>query len=581
MFQQIEALFLLKIALLRNSWRKGQMLSGIFMTIYLLFAVILSFGLGILFFFLAWNLRSKNISTANLLLFADAFVAVYLFMVLAGFLSELQVSEVIDFKKMLYLPVSLKMVFLMNVAVSLITPSTFFFLMSSLGAVFGLSLGIGFRLLPGAILIAAFLWMIGAWMYFMKSWLSALLENKRRRRTVAAIAGLLVILLCQMPNLLCNVLPFMGRHHAARTEQTSKSRAFPYCVPSDKTLMRLNSAVPFGWLPLGICSLTSRNYGTASCALLGMGMLGLLGFSLGYKTTLRSYRGVSAVRKNEIPASPTEKNGYSNIPLTFRQIPWLKDDTSAVATVSFLTLLRHPNLRVQMAATFLIMVFASVPFLRSYGMGAASPESQFVQYISALAAVALPFMGASILFYNAFGVDLAGFKAYVLSPVDRSKILLGKNISAIPLVGTLSMLFLLVPAFVLHIGAIPLLMALLALSQIFLVVAMIGNITSIILPYAMPYEVVKGRKAISNRQFLSGMAVLATTGTVLLPIAVCHFSPLILSMTLSPSAGFAGAILSAALTAILLAAYRFSLAPSGKLLQKNEMEIVKKLDRSS
>jgi hypothetical protein len=108
----------------------------------------------------------------------------------------------IDLRKMLYLPVSPRMVFVLNYVASLVTPVGALFACATTGLCLGLSWRYGPRMLLGIPVAAAFYLMLAAWTYYFRGTLVMLMENKRRRRALLALLPLACVLLLQIPNIL-------------------------------------------------------------------------------------------------------------------------------------------------------------------------------------------------------------------------------------------------------------------------------------------------------------------------------------------------------------------------------------------
>ncbi len=576
MLEQMEALFLLKLALLRNRLRRGQFLPGLFAALTVISSALGSAVMFAIFFVIGLKMAASR-PLDFVLLLSDVVVLFYILFIIIGFLVELQVSEIIDFRKMLYLPISLRMVFLMNMGISLITPSSAFMVSAVAGFVLGSSFPLGAAMLAGLLFLPAFLWMIGAWLYFARSWVAEMLENKRRRRAVAAAAGLLIILITQAPNLVFNI----GGRRQSRWEYTSVQKT-PYYKKADDmrgfwlgrggALEDANRIIPFGWLPLGLSSISRGEYGTASASLLGMALLGLAGYSLGYRATLRYHSGggakgaVASDRKTGSvrPAPP-------RTPATLRGLPFLDEQTSAVAAASFLSFVRHPQLRIHMVMPIVfILIAAAAAGIRKGGQGPAT------LYLMSAAAALMPFLGSAGVLWNAFGTDMAGFRAFVLSPVSRSRILMGKNLAVLPIVALPGTLFLVLLSFFFHFGAAAFVLAMLAAAQMFIMQCAIGNFCSIFFPYPCRFDQVQDRN-VSNRKLLGGLLSWFLTGLSLVPVMLLHFSPLILLKLLSVDAPLICVAASAIFLLILTAAYRATIGLSSVFLEGREMKILQEL----
>jgi len=567
MLRQIEALLLLKLSMAKNAWMRGQVLSAIAGVATIAGCLLLALLIGAVCVFLGYSLPDGGRSPRVPLLGGDAIVAVYLFIVVFGVLvKDLQSGDVVDFRKMLYLPISLKTVFIMNMVSALATPSAFVFSFSMSCFVAGLSLSLGPRMIGGLALLAAFLWMMGSWLYFFKSWLLILLESKRRRRVVAAVAIGVVAILGQLPSLL---------NFAFRGQPGSHSSFNPGSWLA--SLDAINAAIPFGWLPLGLQQLATGSALLAMTLCAGMAILGFLGVSLGYKATLRFHsgggsKGVVAEGRKEAPPGSKPKT-----PLTLRTLPFLGEELSAVALASFLSFARHPHLRMQFLSSSIIMAVAFLPlFLTSYA-GGKSPDgsgSEHLRHFVAFGAAILPYFGMFLPIHNMFGVDMAGFKSYILSPLDRRTILLGKNLASLPFVLGFTLACLLLGFAFLGVGPFDLAMALLAAFQIFLIQASLGNYVSQLCAYPCRFDEAFKPSKKTNKQMFSGFIAFFCMPLSVLPAASCFASGYLLSAVFGGAWLYAALPLSLLLLAVLALLYWLSLESAGKMLMRREVKIL-------
>jgi ABC-2 type transport system permease protein len=174
---------------------------------------------------------------------------------------------------------------------------------------------------------------------------------------------------------------------------------------------------------------------------------------------------------------------------------------------------------------------------------------------------------------NQFGYDRQGFRAFVLSPVDRRHILLGKNLATWPVGATFGLLLLVAMSFWLRVPIVTAVAALFQLATLLLLGSLAGNLLSILVPFRVQAGSLKPTKmpALATLvmvlcQFLFPLAMLPVFvppllewlwqlagGPVLVPVN------LILSMLL------------AALTGIL---YWQTLGAFGRLLYQREIKIL-------
>jgi len=89
------------------------------------------------------------------------------------------------------------------------------------------------------------------------------------------------------------------------------------------------------------------------------------------------------------------------------------------------------------------------------------------------------------LMFNVFGLDRQGFRAYVLSPVPRRDILLGKNFGIFPIAAALSVPLIVFMGVILKMQFTHVVATLLQFPIAFFLFCPIGNFTSIAAPLAM------------------------------------------------------------------------------------------------
>jgi hypothetical protein len=180
----------------------------------------------------------------------------------------------------------------------------------------------------------------------------------------------------------------------------------------------------------------------------------------------------------------------------------------------------------------------------------------------------------SQLLLNHFGFDRAGFRALVLSPVPRWQILLAKNLALLPFTMAVGLLLLLAATLALHIPWLVTLAACLQFASAFLLLSMIGNVVSPLLPCRISPGALRPTKlpAMTNiLLILCHMFFSAALAPIFLPaVAGWLFS----------SAGWLPAaptnLLFSVIECILLVAlYSLSLPHLGKLLQHREKEILR------
>lgn len=557
MWNQFRALLGLKWAILRHTWTGKKAVSSLVGLV--LIAIVTSFAVGA--GILLYGIASGGLGTARprqVLLIVDGFTAFFLFFWLWGLLMELQRADVIDFRKMLFLPVSLRMVYGLNYLASLVSPGLLLFLFASTGLLLGLMRSRGPLMVLGFVPAAAFFLMLAAWAYYVRGLISMVMENKRRRRSVLALIPLFIIVLGQLPNLFSIALRHQGN---------------PAASVAPDWIVSANLAIPFGWLPFAVFSLVRGNVAAAMVCTGALLAVAALGLALGYCATLRHYRG------ENLPARAVEiaHSGVRRPPATARPLLGLPEDTAAHAWALLLSYARHPRMR--MLVIMPIVLAALILFARG-GKWSTGSDAARDAYLPVLL-LSWPFINFAGIFFNLFGMDGRALRALILLPVRRDHILLAKNIALFPFVASLSFVFLIVYALYagMHTGVAAILF--MGVPTLYLCYCSIGNFASVLFPYRISLDAVKGQGPSRGVAFLIGLCGVALVFVFLVPTAVS----LVLEQQTPawwapglPSPGVLSAFIF--LTAVALA-YRRCLRAAGRFLARREQQVLDQLVRGT
>lgn len=175
--------------------------------------------------------------------------------------------------------------------------------------------------------------------------------------------------------------------------------------------------------------------------------------------------------------------------------------------------------------------------------------------------------------YNLFGFDRGGFRQLVLLPTPRKQILLGKNLAFLPLAVGIGAILLVFVKIVMSIPFVIFIATGLQLLAAFLIVSMVGNLISILVPYRIAAGSLKPTKSSTKT------TILIIVSRIFFPIFMAPiFFPPAMGLLFS-SVGWLPAapvnlLFSAALLALLALFYRLSLGPLGELLQRREKQIL-------
>jgi ABC-2 type transport system permease protein len=568
-WSQLHTILWLRWRLTRNQWSRGGRLNVIITAIVTVLLSIVG-AAGGLAGLLVGVFALDKASPGVMLGVWDGTIGAFLMFWIIGILSEIQRSEAIDIGKMLHLPVSLRGIFLVNYLASHVTGSIIVFVPWMMGLSVGLALSRGWAMLWLLPLVLGFVLMITAWTYHFRGWLITLMQNPRRYRAIVGGITLAFILLSQLPNFLMNA---ERRHRPPQSRQVQpEPRREPpakrYSGPeSSLTLLWLHRTVPVLWVGNGAMNLARGGAWPAVLGAAGTFALAGLGLSRAYRSTRRFYEGRSVKVKTR---RRKEHVVVTRRTLLERTLPGVPNEAAALALAFFRSMTRATEVKMAMAVSLLwLVVFGGMLLVRHAG-----PSGTGVQPFVATAAVVLPFFGMGQILLNHFGFDRAGFRTLVLSPVPRWQILLGKNLAVLPFAAGIGLTLLLVAKLALHIPWLVVLAACLQFATAFLLLSMLGNLVSPLLPCRIAPGSLRPTKLPASTMVL---------------LMVCHmfFSAALTPIFLPPVAGwlFSSAgwlpaaptnlLFSAVEFALSAALYRLSLPHLGRLLQHREKEILR------
>ena len=414
----------------------------------------------------------------------DGLVAIFVLFWVIHVASDLQRSDAITFDRILHLPVSFGQVFAINYLSAM--ASILFLCLSSFsfGFIFGSSFSVG----PTALLIAfpfiLFLLAITSLTYQLQGWLAAIMSNPRRRQLVMFIIPVIILTVVQIPAFAMSryaryadqarraevppptsVAPGPNsdvEHQAVDTEvavsettdkaeladrQEQANEAMPKALSEDKRndkfanfiagIGLLNRVFPPLWMAGCAQSIMA---GTWHVFWLTSAMFAVAFLSLrrNYRQTLRYYLGESGARSihkrtgksqsmiEKPTVSATSRSGGKSRMIEW-QIPFVSESTSAITAMTWQSMKRAPEAKIALLLPF-VAPFVMFGALQSADM----PKNDELKASMIVGFSAMVLLISTGVLGNQFGYDRAGFRAFVLSPVRRDHILLGRNIAAIP-----------------------------------------------------------------------------------------------------------------------------------------------------
>lgn len=529
----------------------------------------------------------------------DGAVGYFVLMWVIALVTELQRGEMIDFRRMLYLPVSLRTVFLLNFSVSLFSPALAFFVLPLVAFCIATSTKLGPQMLLGIPIGLILYAMLASWTYYVRGILMYLMENKRRRRLIVVLLPFVFILPALAPQAY-RMAKAPAKHTAENTSEKERpaeeaesatlssqlsSEGQRRAQKSARTMKVMhyatvaNGVIPLAWLPLSLKALADGQGGIALQCSVALVALAGLGLALGYRSTQRFYQGTSRSKGKRIQ---NPKKARRLRPGRRRLIEWdlplASDDVSGVALAGFLSYARHPIVWAQLLMPLVGAWFILNAYVR-LSAGDQNPWSQLFVASTPMLITMLPFVGYIVLFTNIFGLDPGGFRAYVLLPVDRKKYILGKNLALFAIPGILAAFFVLCAGFMIGLPFSAFIIALMQVIQLHLVFCLVGNVTSIYFPYRIK---AKGQKLAPIQQIIvmvAGLVVLSVLGLLMLPSALAMTIDAYLATFRDYHGVSVGLLVSVATLLATVLVYRTSLTRMGELLQQKEQKILETLVR--
>ena len=566
----------LRWRLARNQWRRSGPLNAI-VSLAVAVLVLIAGASGIIIGILIGVLGLSKMSPRDLLALWDVLVMVFLFLWMMGIVTEIQRSETIDIGRLLHLPISVKEIFLVNYLASHLSFTFILFVPGMLGLCVGLSLGRAPAMLILLLLVIGFVFMISAWTYCLRGWLVTLMANPRRRRAIIAGITFTFILLAQLPNLLGQM--FGDHHHRSRKIRVVASEVNePTGVPDtnrpgrsqSNAVWTVHQAVPFLWIGHGALSLAQGSVVPALWRTAVLFALGGLGLRRAYQTTLRFYLGQTGARKCRSRLRQQRPTLSANRRILLeKRLPCVSDEAGVLALATYRSMARAPEVKMMLATqTLLLLVFTITGLMRH----AASISDQVLPFITA-GAVILAFFAPTQLMFNQFGFDRNGFRSIVLWPAPRDRILLGRNLAFLPLPFVIGLILLTVMIVIL---SLPLTLALSGFIQLvtaFCLVSILGNLTSILVPYRIASGSLKPTK---TRTLTTILIILSHFMflVVMLPVIGVPLLSLLIVKAGWMSPELSNFLFSLILCSICLLCYKLTLAPLGRLLQQHEKRIL-------
>lgn len=449
--------------------------------------------------------------------------------------------------RLLLYPVSLKKLFALDFLSELGSLGSIFAIPIILAVAVGAGLGLGnlAAALPAALLALCCGVSLAKW---LQTAMSALMQKRRTRgETVLALIGVVVGL----------GGAFMGELAAYMARPGGELPALRWTPPGAAAVALTEGLRPGG----------GRAYATALAVLAGYAVLLVC---VTYLIARRAALGAGGAKRASAAPKAAARTGAAATAHTGWSLPLLSPQISAVVEKELRYATRNAQLRM-MAVMPLVLI--AVRLLRGSraGAGASSsvsdlPATSFAAYTEGLlvaGGVLYVFLILSSLACNLFAYDGGGMRSFILAPVARRTILLGKNLTIALLAFVFCAVLLLVNQLVFRDLSGPALLVA-GLSFVFFAAcfSVIGNWLSIRFPKRL--------------QFGKRMNASGVTGFLLIPIMLALAAPVLLSaffgyLAQSLTVKYATLALFAALGVAL---YGLSISAQARSLERSERQIL-------
>lgn len=327
--------------------------------------------------------------------------------------------------------------------------------------------------------------------------------------------------------------------------------------------------VPPGWMAYGAMSAAGRNVWPGLLGSIGLCVIGAASLRRSYHTTLRYYRGEyesGRAVKQKAPARPAEKRATY---LVERQLPAISEEAAAAAFANLRSLLRAPEAKMMLLSLLIVAAIFGTSLVA--GRGSRVPAT--FRPLIAMGLIMMESLSLSQIFQNQFGFDRDGFRTLILSPSRRRDILLGKNLSLAPLMLGFGVVALVVIEFLAPLSVTHFLASLVQLVTAYLIVCVMGNFTSILLPSAIRAGTFRSSTITFTYALLrlvAAMALMAALSLLLVPLGIDLFVHSLEFATFVPIY----LILALVELGLVVVLYRLLLESQGQLLQSREQKIL-------
>ncbi len=511
-WQHLTLIVWLRWRLSYNQWRRAGVVNA-FLTVGLVVAALVTAVVAFFVALVAGSLMLGRAEPDQFMLIWDLIIASFLFLWSMGVVTELQRTEFLSLDKLLHFPISPTGAFLLNYTSSLVSLAIVLFLPAMLGLCLASVITHGPIMLLLFPLLFGFVLVVTALTYQFRGWMATLMQNKRRRRTIVAAVTLIFIAMTQLPNL-ANLAFQQQRRQGAKAEEPAKTELNRQLESGEidqaeygrrleellddivarkrrakalrwnrltENLTLANLILPVGWLPYGAKAAAVGNPWPGLAGSLGLILLGSLSLWRSHRATMRLYTGQVRGNRPRRTANSTADEPITYAPFLERNLPGCSGQVSAVALAGWRNMVRAPEAKMALLSPLLIALIFGTMFV----LGPMREMPDEATPFQAIGVIILTMFGMLQLLVNVFGNDRSGFRAFVLMPIPRRDILLGKNLTILPVPLVMSAVLIAGLQIFRPLSPTHLVATLIQLVPAVLFLCLIGNLTSIYAPMAV------------------------------------------------------------------------------------------------
>ena len=447
-------------------------------------------------------------------------------------------GEHFDPGRLLLYPVSLRKLFLIDLLSELTSLASIF----AAPSVFAIALGAGLARgrVASALVVALCAMLFGiALAKLLSTGIGALMQRKRTRgEALLALVGVI--------GALSGVVLGQAEHFFGRLD------SFPNALRWS----------PPGAVAVALASNADANYTLSLVVLLAYTFVLTV---LTYRIALFALQGSGAKRRRKAARVEAAEGAGAEKAWGWR-LPFGSEELSAIFEKELRYAMRNAQLRTMAVMPIILTLsFRLIGMRRGGSVSSALPAgvAPYMEGSGAALSVLYAFLITSALSSNLFAYESGGMRSFVLAPVARSKILLGKNLAMLVVSFVLAVAVTLVNALI-YDNLTPRALLFTALSFVFFAAAgtLVGNLFSINFPKRLQF---------GKRLNASGVA-----GLLLLPVFIGIATPPALAVL----AGYAAQsllveyVILAAFASAGMAVYFLSLKAQGRSLARRELDIL-------